>query len=95
MKRYSGVATKQFKKDLRRLRQANADLTKLECVIDLLAAGKNLDDSYRDHPLKGNLKGKRECHISSDWLLLYEKDEEKLLLLLLRTGDHRHVLNRE
>ena len=26
---------------------------------------------------------------------LYEKHDDELLLLLLRTGDHRHVLNIE
>ena len=61
----------------------------------MLEQGDKLPDQYKDHALKGSLKGKRECHINSDWLLLYEKDDGELLLLLLRTGDHRYVLNIE
>ena len=93
--KYHVRATKQYKKDYKRTLQTGKDVSKLEKIIDTLAAGEKLDDKHRDHALKGNLKGKRECHIAPDWLLLYEKDNEKLLLLLLRSGDHRHVLNIE
>ena len=93
--KYQVRASKQYKKDYKKTLQSGKDILRLEKVIDTLAAGKKLDDKHRDHALKGNLKGKRECHISSDWLLLYEKNDNELLLLLLRTGDHRHVLNIE
>jgi mRNA interferase YafQ len=88
-------SSKQFKKDLRKLQRSGVNITKLKKVVYALEKGKKLDSKHKDHPLKGSLKGKRECHIASGWLLLYEKDEEELLLLLLRTGDHRHVLNIE
>lgn len=87
--------SKQFKKDLRKLQRSGVNIAKLKKVVHSLEKGEKLDSKYKDHPLKGGLKGKRECHITSDWLLLYEKDEGKLLLLLLRTGNHRHVLNIE
>jgi len=41
---------------------------------------------YRDHALKGNYIGRRECHISSDWLLIYRVDGNELYLD--RTGTH-------
>jgi mRNA interferase YafQ len=87
--------SKQYKKDYKKLIQSGRDVSKLTKVIDTLSTGKKLDAKYKDHPLKGNLQGKRECHIASDWLLLYEKDNDKLMLLLLRTGDHRRVLGIE
>lgn len=93
--KYQVRATRQYRKDYKKTLQSGKNISKLETVIDTLAAGKKLDDKHRDHALKGKLKGKRECHISSDWLLLYEKDEDRLLLFLLKTGDHRHVLNIE
>ena len=40
------------------------------------------------HKLHGNLEGIWECHISPDWLMLWDQDDEKLTLLLLDTGTH-------
>lgn len=60
----------------------------LESVVDTLASGEALDEKYRDHPLSGNYAGCRECHITPDWLLIYEIDGTKLLLYLTRTGTH-------
>ena len=95
MKYYARVVTKQFKKDLRRLKRASADLSRLEDAIDILASGSKLPAKYRDHKLSGKLQGTRECHIGPDWLLLYEKNNDELILILISTGDHRHVLNIE
>ena len=70
-------------------------MEKLEAAIDVLASGQLLLPSYFDHPLHGDLEGRRECHIGPDWLLIYKKDQESLLLLLLRTGTHRETLGIE
>jgi mRNA interferase YafQ len=86
---------KQYRKDIKRLLRSGYNLGPLEEVVEILVSGKNLPSRYRDHALKGRLTGSRECHISGDWLLRYVKDEEQLLLLLLSTGDHRHVLGIE
>ena len=47
-----------------------------------------LPDKYRDHLLIGNYKGKHECHLEPDWLLIYEYLEDELILFLTRTGSH-------
>jgi mRNA interferase YafQ len=86
--KYQLVPTKQFKKDVRRLKKAGADLRRLEKVINLLAEGKPLGPEFRDHELQGKLAGTRDCHIGPDWVLLYKRDEGQLLLLLIRTGTH-------
>lgn len=57
-------------------------------VIKTLAKGEKLGETYRDHALKGNFAGCRECHITPDWLLIYEIDQEMLILYLTRTGSH-------
>lgn len=54
----------------------------------MLSEGKVLPHKYQDHPLNGNYAGYRECHISPDWLLIYAKYDEELILVLLRTGSH-------
>ena len=95
MIRYDIQATKQYKKDVRRLHRAGFDLHKLESVIDLLASGRRLPHTLNDHPLKGRMKDSRECHIAPDWLLRYMIDGERLILILVSTGDHRRVLGRE
>lgn len=71
------------------------DFSRLEEAVDLLLAGQNLPERYKDHELRGKFAGIRECHVAPDWLLLYEKDNDRLLLLLLRTGTHRDVLGIE
>ena len=64
----------------------NLDL--LGVVVDTLAAGKVLPKKYKNHNLTGNYKGCRECHITSDWLLIYEISDGELILYLTRTGTH-------
>jgi len=85
----------RYKKDLKHLVKSGYKIAKLEKIIDLLALGKILPARCNDHELKGKLKGIRECHIGPDWLLLYQKDKNEIILLLIRTGTHREVLGIE
>lgn len=89
------ISTKRFRKDVRRLAKAGADLSRLKSVIDILVTGASLPAIYLDHPLQGALSKTRVCHIGPDWLLQYMKDGKRLILLLIATGNHRHVLSIE
>ena len=80
-----------FKKDYKRIKKRGYDIQLLKTVIDMLAAGKPLPAEYKDHGLSGDYKGCRECHISPDWLLVYEVIEKELLLYLTRTGTHSDI----
>ena len=42
----------------------------------------------KDHALKGDYIGHRECHITPDWLLVYRIIDKELILLLTNTGTH-------
>ncbi len=55
-----------------------------------LANAEELDSKYRDHKLKDNkyYKDCRECHIEPDWLLIYQYQGDKLVLLLVAIGSH-------
>lgn len=77
-----------FKKDYKRIVRRGYDVRLLEKVIGLLADQKPLPEQYRDHNLSGNYAGCRECHITPDWLLIYEVDGNELILYLTRTGSH-------
>ena len=85
-------ALPSFERDLKRLEKKKIDKSKLLKVIDDLANNKILAPKYKDHQLKGRLKGLRECHIEDDWLLMYKKDRDKLILVLVRTGTHDGIL---
>ena len=80
--------TSRFQKDLKRIKKRGYDLSLLTRVLKLLAAGEPLPEKNRDHPLTGDFRGCRECHIAPDWLLIYEVEEETLILYLTRTGTH-------
>jgi mRNA interferase YafQ len=64
------------------------DMHRLETIIDLLASGATLPPENHDHALHGSDSGCRECHVAPDWLLIYERNDKELLLILTRTGTH-------
>ena len=82
------VWTAQFKKDYKLAVKRNLNITLIDDCIRKLAARKTLSPNYRDHDLSGNWFGHRECHIQSDWLLIYRLEDDDLILVLTRTGTH-------
>ncbi len=85
--------TSQFRKDYKRIKKRGYDLKKLEIVIDALLSGIPLDAKFRDHALSGNLSRYRECHIQPDWLLMYRIENERLILVVNRTGTHADLFD--
>ena len=82
------IWTAQFKKDYRLAAKRRRDIELLDEIIRKLAMGEPLPEANRDHPLSGNWDGFRECHIQSDWLLVYRLEDDVLVLTLARTGTH-------
>ena len=78
--------TSRFKKDVKRLKRSGKNFANFKSVIEQLAQGETLAPKYRDHKLIGEYIGTRECHIAPDWLLIYEADDDELILV--RTGAH-------
>ena len=85
--------TARFKKDFKKAQKQHKDIDKLRNIILLLANGEKLDEKYKDHELKGIYKGKHECHIEPDWLLIYEYDNGELILWLARLGTHSELFD--
>ncbi|MBD5505732.1 MAG: type II toxin-antitoxin system YafQ family toxin [Lachnospiraceae bacterium] len=77
-----------FRKDYKRIVKRGYDVKLLEDIINKLANGETLPEKNRDHNLIGEYSGCRECHITPDWLLIYEIDNGELILYLTRTGTH-------
>ena len=82
--------TTQFKRDLKKIassgRYKKEDLLAL---IELLIQDQPLPVKNRDHALINDWSSYRECHIKPDWLLIYKKHDDKLLLA--RTGSHSEL----
>ena len=86
--KYDVIRTTKFRRELKKMIKRGADISKLETVVNILASGEALPPQYHDHALTGNLNGLRDCHITSDWLLLYTIQDDVLVLTLTRTGTH-------
>ena len=69
---------KVFKKDLKPFKNDSALIAELRAVIEKLANDEILEPKYKDHALKGDFIGTRECHIKGNALLVYEKTKMSL-----------------
>ncbi|MBT8042391.1 MAG: type II toxin-antitoxin system YafQ family toxin [Kiritimatiellales bacterium] len=83
---YSPVYTKQFEKDVKRCQRRGKNFDKFKIIVRTLLSGEPLDPIHRDHKLTGNYIGRRDCHIESDWLLIYKHDGESIIFE--RMGTH-------
>ncbi len=91
---YSLDYTGGFKKDYKRLKKRGLPLAQLKEAIQILVETGSLPSEYNPHKLSGVHSGKWECHINgrnSDWLMVWEQDDNKLTLLMLRTGSHADI----
>ena len=89
---YQPVYTRQFKKDIKRIEKSGSrDIEKLKAIIKILTEGKQLSLSYRDHKLRGDYTGHRECHIEPDWLLVYKINAQKNMIIFIRTGSNADI----
>ena len=86
--KYNVRPTTKFQRDLKRVQRRGYDISLLTAVIKKLAGGEPLPEKYKDHSLSGDYSGCRECHITPDWLLIYEFSDSALILYLTRTGTH-------
>jgi mRNA interferase YafQ len=84
--------TTQFKQDYKKLKKQKKELDKLRMLIEKLSAGEKLEPKYKDPQLAGEFKGYRDCHIEPDWLLIYKKTTDTLVLQ--RTGSHSELFSK-
>lgn len=87
------VPIKRFKQDMKCLKKRCLPLDELYKIIEKLLNAEQLNMRHKDHALTCNYKGFRECHVRSDWLLIYAICEEKLILTASRTGTHFDLFN--
>jgi mRNA interferase YafQ len=86
--------TNQFKKSVNLSYVRNFNLNLLFDIIELLAQDKSLPVKNYAHQLTGQYVGVWECHIKPDWLLMWQENRNKLVLLLLNTATHSDFMGK-
>lgn len=87
---YSG----QFKRDLKLMAKRGLNIEEMRKVLNYLAHDGQVPASYVPHLLKGKYAGIWECHITPDWLLMYDITETIQLVRLVRTGSHSDLFKK-
>ena len=82
----------QFKADYKLMKRRGYDMQLLKDVVETLQKPAPLPPEKKDHCLTGNLKDYKECHILSDWLLMYCVTADGLYLA--RTGTHSDLFKK-
>jgi mRNA interferase YafQ len=83
------VYTSRFSKDVKKISRSGVNMDDFKTVTRKLINEESLEEKYRDHLLIGNYKGRRECHIKPDWLLIYVIQDGKITFE--RTGSHSEL----
>lgn len=86
---YKIATTKRFDKEYAKLSPSDREIVKK--VINRLAKDEVLEPKYKDHPLKGDYIGFRDCHVKPDLVLIYSKKKDALLLTAFRINSHSEL----
>jgi len=85
---YQIEQTGKFKKDIKLAKKRGLDMRLLDEVVTRLVESGTPPPKNKPHKLTGNYQGFWECHIQSDWLLVWKQDDAIRLITLTRTGTH-------
>lgn len=91
---YSLIKTGQFKKDYKKCLKRKYDEEKIIVVFRHLSETGSVPENYKPHKLIGNYKGCIECHIKSNWLLIWAQDAINTEIELRRTGTHSDLFGK-
>lgn len=80
---------KQFLKDYAKTKLSDSQFEKFISFVNLLKEDKPLPPESRDHSLKGEWIDFRECHLGGDMLLVYQEQDEEIVLS--RIGTHNQI----
>jgi len=83
--------TTQFKKDFKLCIERGYNIQQIKSIMKLLESGKQLSEKNKNHNLTGNYVKCRECHIQSDWLLIYQLFDNDIIFI--RTGTHSDLFS--
>lgn len=92
MSKYKLATSATYRRQRKKL--SLKDKEAIDIVIEKLANDEILEPKHHDHTLKGNYIGFRECHIKPDLLLIYQKQDEKLILYCFNVGTHSELFKK-
>jgi mRNA interferase YafQ len=85
---YEVSFSNQYLKDYKLCLKRKIDISLLDAVLISLVENGSVPLKHKPHILSGKLSGLWECHIKTDWLLIWKKDEKEKKITLLGTGTH-------
>ena len=91
---YQLKKTSQFKASVKLAKKRGLNIDLLEDIIEKLRTDTPLGVKHKNHQLSGQFKDIWECHIQPDWLLLYLKEENNLVMTLVDTGTHSDIFKK-
>ncbi len=91
---YNIEYTNRFKKDVKLCKKRGYDIEELRNTIKILVECGKLPEKFKPHILSGDKSNIWECHIKSDWLLLWKQDNNTLTLLMYGTGTHSDLFGK-
>lgn len=80
----------QFRKDFKRYKNDIEKLEALRTIAKLFEEGKPVPAEYFPHRLSGKYKGFMECHIESDYLLIWYNESQQTVVFE-RLGSHSEL----
>lgn len=91
--KYAVDMTSSFKKQYKKIIKQGKNINKFIYVLEKLANGEELEEKYKNHQLINDkyYKDCYECHIEPDWLLIYQYQNQKIVLLLVGIGSHSEL----
>jgi mRNA interferase YafQ len=88
---YEVIATNQFRKEYKLCIKRRLDTSLLDNLIISLSEKGEVPLSHHPHILSGSYSGLWECHIKSDWLLIWKMEEVARRITLIGTGTHSDI----
>ena len=85
---YEVIFTNEFLKNYKLCTNRKYDILLLDKILTTLAETGAVPSNHRPHILSGKLQGYWECHVKSDWLLIWIKNEDQKTITLIGTGTH-------
>jgi len=85
---YRIIVTNSYDKDIVKCAKRGLDLDMLKEVVKYLRDDGTVPRNHRPHILSGNMQGYWECHVKSDWLSIWLKNEDQKTIILIGTGTH-------
>lgn len=90
---YTIKYSRQFRRQFKKLTRSGRPglVKKMRETMEMIATGQELSARYFNHKLTGQLNNMWECHVAPNWLLVYLKNQEVLVIEFFAAGTHSQL----